>query len=64
MIFLLHIALSVSSPALSSRPYFSNLVDTRLSILFSVVLSSWYIRPQHFPQYVFAISPHHMQTER
>ena len=20
----------------------------------------WYIRPQHFPQYVFAISPHHM----
>ena len=20
----------------------------------------WYIRPQHFPRYVFAISPHHM----
>ena len=54
MILLLHITLSVFSPALSVR-HFSSLVGTRFSIVFSVVLSSfsWYIRTQHFRRFAF-----------
>ena len=39
MTFLLHVSRSISSPALSQ--YFSSVVGTRLSVVFSVVLSSF-----------------------
>ena len=54
-IFLLHIAVSVSSPALSS-----GLVGFPSCLRSSSIHSPCHIRSQQFPQYVFAISPHHI----
>ena len=60
MIFLLH----CPSPRPLSVHYFLCFIGLRLSILFSVVLSSsnlpcpWCIHPRHFIRYVFIFSPH------
>ena len=61
-IFLLHIALSFSSPALSPCSTFQVSLLCIFPSFFwlSSIPYPWNIRPHHFPQYVFVFSLYHI----